>query len=97
MMRKTLSRAHQGGRYGGASHRLGLAAVGLLVLGGLAGGGCGVGTDPSLLEDPDATAPPRGDAGNFGLVTDAASLMWDTPPIDEMTWDATATASFALG
>ena len=65
-----------------------MAGAGMLAL-WLAG--CGIGTDPSVRDRSD---------GDLGGGSDATVLLsWPNglPPIDQVTWEDSATATFALG
>lgn len=74
----------------GSLRRLGLVGLGLCVMGGVAGAGCGVGTNPTLLAGADATVgTPDADA--------SSSLPDGIPPLDQVTYENTAIATFALG
>jgi hypothetical protein len=77
---------------------LGSIGLGLCLLAGLPGAGCSLGTPPELLEDQDATSPPVADAALAPV--DAQTTTGPPvgiPPLDRETWDATSTATFALG
>jgi hypothetical protein len=77
-------------RGAGSLRRLGLVGLGLCVMGGVAGAGCGVGTDPALWAGADAAVgAPDGDA--------SSSLPDGVPPLDKVTYENTAIATFALG
>ena len=89
------------------------AGLGLCLAAGLALTGCGLGTPAELLEGGDAAPAPdaaaRSDAAALvdgASLADAATLVdaggtdgppTDIPPLDQTTWDSTATATFALG
>ncbi len=77
-------------RGAGSWRRLGLVGVGLCLVGGVAGGGCGIGTDAMLWAGADARVwTPDADA--------SSSLPNGIGPLDQVTYDSTAVATFALG
>lgn len=70
----------------------GVVGLGLLMLGGALSAGCGIGTDPSLLAASDGAA-----AQGSPDASDSSALLGSIPPIDQLTYEETAMATFALG
>jgi len=78
--------------------RYGVVTLGLFLAGGIGAPGCGIGTDPSILAGPDSATPVARDAAPPAPGTDGSStLPGGIPPIDRVTYETTAVATFALG
>ncbi|MFH2006780.1 MAG: hypothetical protein ABI333_09365 [bacterium] len=74
-----------------------LVGLGFSLLGIVSSTGCGVGTEPALFTADGAVEVAR-DAAPFAPDAKLSSTLPGTiPPIDQVTYDSTAIATFALG
>jgi hypothetical protein len=70
----------------------------LWLLGGATIAGCGIGIDPSAVTEPDGAAVAGQDAETDPPDAEPSSTLPDgIPPIDQLTYENTEVATFALG
>ena len=78
--------------------QFGMIGPGLWLVAGISGTGCGIGTDPSAVAAPDGATVAAQDAETDPPDAEPSSTPpGGIPPIDQLTYENTEIATFALG